>query len=71
MVRSACLMREGHNKFPIVSSRAAQCHHEKIRKRGSAASLLQASRRAHAEQFAHDQPEVPRRDLQQITFRHF
>ena len=34
---------------------------EKIRRRGKAAFLLQAPRRAHAEQFAHDQTQIARR----------
>src|ERR1700690_2643378 len=47
------------------------CHDGKIEKPEKAAEALQAPRRAHAEQFAQDQTEVPRRDLDQVTFLDF
>src|SRR5437868_5099004 len=43
----------------------------KIEKPEKAAEALQASRRAHSEQFTQDQTEVPRRHLGQVAFLDF
>ena len=42
-----------------------------MHKRVKLAFGLQAPRRSHAEQFAEDQPHIPRRGLQQVAFGDF
>src|SRR2546426_5306212 len=42
----------------------------KIERQQKIASRLQAARRAHAEEHAHDQAQVSRRYLDEVTFRH-
>src|SRR5437660_5669316 len=44
---------------------------EKVGKRGSVACGLQAPRCAHAEQFPHDQSQIARGNLEQVSFGDF